>query len=153
MFEVRFRNIRPSARMKTPFLGNTGSKWGLSPRRCSPLKRRFFITVITILAAISAGVALAAIPRMERLAVLPQAAEEKELPASSSPASQAEPAGYLLGEYNGRVSVLTPDTREPEMIFDIFVRTLPEMDQELLRQGIRVETYEELTRLIEDYIS
>ena len=49
--------------------------------------------------------------------------------------------------------MLAPDTREPEMIFDIFVRTLPEMDQELLRQGIRVETYEELTRLIEDYIS
>ena len=73
--------------------------------------------------------------------------------------SQEEPpeeevaAGYLLGEYNGRVSVLSPDTREPEMIFDIFVRTLPDADQQLLRQGIRVDTYEELTRLIEDYIS
>ena len=39
------------------------------------------------------------------------------------------------------------------MIFDIFVRTLPDPDQQLLRQGIEVETYEELTRLIEDYIS
>ena len=63
------------------------------------------------------------------------------------------PSGYLLGEYNGRVSVLSPGTREPEMIFDIFVRTLPDPDQQLLRQGIEVETYEELTRLIEDYIS
>ncbi len=39
------------------------------------------------------------------------------------------------------------------MIFDIFLRTLPEMDQQLLQEGIQVETYEELTRLIEDYIS
>lgn len=121
------------------------------------MKKRFLITVLTILAAIAAGVALAAIPRMERLTALPQVQAEKEasLSGSSSPSSSQslEASGYLLGEYNGRVSVLAPDTGEPEMIFDIFVRTLPVPDQELLKQGIRVETYEELTRLIEDYIS
>lgn len=72
---------------------------------------------------------------------------------SSSPEASSPSGGYLLGAYNGRVSVLSPETGEPEMIFDIFLRTLPEMDQQLLQEGIQVETYEELTRLIEDYIS
>ena len=122
--------------------------------------KRFFVTVLVILAAIATGVALAAIPRMDQIANLPQFRVEKEVPSPAaegdslgdSPSASEDP-GYLLGEYNGRVSVLTPGTLEPEMIFDIFVKTLPDADQELLRQGIHVRTYEELTRLIEDYIS
>lgn len=121
--------------------------------------KRLVTTVVMISAAIAAGVGLAVLPRVDAAAA-PQLLVE-ELPQDgpgSSEGSQEEPpeevaAGYLLGEYNGRVSVLSPDTREPEMIFDIFVRTLPDADQQLLRQGIRVDTYEELTRLIEDYIS
>lgn len=121
--------------------------------------KRLVTTVVMISAAIAAGVGLAVLPRVDAAAA-PQLLVE-ELPQDgpgSLDESQEEPpeevaAGYLLGEYNGRVSVLSPDTREPEMIFDIFVRTLPDADQQLLRQGIRVDTYEELTRLIEDYIS
>lgn len=121
--------------------------------------KRLVTTVVMISAAIAAGVGLAVLPRVDAAAA-PQLLVE-ELPQDGPGAldeSQEEPpeevaAGYLLGEYNGRVSVLSPDTREPEMIFDIFVRTLPDADQQLLRQGIRVDTYEELTRLIEDYIS
>ena len=122
--------------------------------------KRLVTTVVMISAAIAAGVGLAVLPRVDAAAA-PQLLVE-ELPQDGPgplEESRAEPpeeevaAGYLLGEYNGRVSVLSPDTREPEMIFDIFVRTLPDADQQLLRQGIRVDTYEELTRLIEDYIS
>lgn len=135
--------------------------------------KRFFSALVTVLAAVAIGAGLAVVPRMDALAApapvlreadpepvsssAPAAAprEESEPPAEAVGASAAEPeeTGYLLGEWGGRVSVLSPGTREPEMIFDIFLRTLPEPDQELLRQGIRVETYEELTRLIEDYIS
>lgn len=116
--------------------------------------KRFVTTIAAISAAIAAGVALAVVPRVDAAASPRMLAEPESQPAPSSSqnAASAEPS-YLLGEYNGRVSVLSPDTREPEMIFDIFVRTLPDADQELLRQGIRVATYEELTRLIEDYIS
>ena len=115
------------------------------------MKKRFAAAVLTVLAALSAGAALASLPRPEQPAALPQTVRE-EPSSSPAPAPEADP-GYLLGEYGGRVAVLAPDTREPEMIFDIFLRTLPEPDRELLREGIRVETYEELTRLIEDYIS
>lgn len=119
--------------------------------------KRFVVTGGAILAAIVLGAALAVVPRIDSLAAPPQhLVEKEEQPPESPPSSQeasSPSAGYLLGAYNGRVSVLSPDTREPEMIFDIFLRTLPEPDQQLLREGIRVETYEELTRLIEDYIS
>lgn len=127
--------------------------------------KRYAAAAAAIALAIAAGAALALVPRLDTVAAPPALQAEKEPlpevspsisgpePASSSDPDPVEEAGYLLGEYGGRVSVLSPSTREPEMIFDIFVRTLPEPDQLLLREGIRVETYEELTRLIEDYIS
>lgn len=120
--------------------------------------KRLLTTAVMIFAAIAAGVGLAVLPRVDAAAspqLLAEAGPRDALPPDPSPEEPAasKNTGYLLGEYNGRVSVLSPDTREPEMIFDIFIRTLPDADQELLRQGIRVDTYEELTRLIEDYIS
>ena len=122
--------------------------------------KRLVTTVVMISAAIAAGEGLAVLPRVDAAAAPQLLVEEQPQDGPGSlEESQEEPpeeevaAGYLLGEYKGRVSVLSPDTREPEMIFDIFVRTLPDADQQLLRQGIRVDTYEELTRLIEDYIS
>lgn len=127
--------------------------------------KRYAAALAVIALAIAAGAALALVPRLDTLAPPPALQAEKEpLPQASpapageepEPSSQAvaeEDPGYLLGEYGGRVSVLSPATREPEMIFDIYVRTLPEADQALLQEGIRVETYEALTRLIEDYIS
>ena len=123
------------------------------------------LTVLCLLLAASLVWALStrapkAPPETEPAVPLPADREEDPFP-EAPPAvreEEADPApqdqtGFRLGAYNGRVSVLSPATREPEMIFDIFVRTLPDPDQQLLREGIQVETYEELTRLIEDYIS
>ena len=118
--------------------------------------KRLIAAIASVSAAIAAGVALAVVPRTDagpspRLTAEVVAAEPSSSLAPRDPVP--EETVYLLGEYNGRVSVLSPATREPEMVFDIFIRTLPDIDQELLRQGIQVSTYEELTRLIEDYIS
>ncbi len=60
---------------------------------------------------------------------------------------------YLLRTYEGKLAVFTTDLVEPNMVFDVYVRTLPATDQKALENGVRVETYEELTALIEDYIS
>lgn len=118
--------------------------------------KRLITAIASVSAAIAAGVALAVVPRTDA-GLSPQPTAEVISAEPSSSQSSQDPAPeettYVLGEYNGRVSVLSPATREPEMIFDIFIRTLPDIDQELLRQGIQVSTYEELTRLIEDYIS
>ncbi len=60
---------------------------------------------------------------------------------------------YMLREYQGRLAVFTGENKEPDMVFDVYIHYLPEADRELLKQGIAVENYEQLTKLIEDYIS
>ena len=39
------------------------------------------------------------------------------------------------------------------MVFDVYVRLLPEYDRGQLNQGVYVKDYEELINRIEDYIS
>ena len=60
---------------------------------------------------------------------------------------------YLLRNYEGKLAVFTDDLVQPDMVFDVYVRTLPELDQQELQRGVRVQSYDELTALIEDYIS
>lgn len=62
-------------------------------------------------------------------------------------------AAYLLRDYNGYLAVFIPDKTEPEMIFQVQVRTLPEYDQKALQNGISVSNYKELIERIEDFIS
>ncbi|MBE6907391.1 BofC C-terminal domain-containing protein [Marasmitruncus massiliensis] len=85
----------------------------------------------------------------------------QEVPIELVPSSMPEPPAsentsgypYLLRTYEGKLAVFTTDLVEPDMVFDVYVRTLPAADQKALEKGVRVETYEELTALIEDYIS
>ena len=82
-------------------------------------------------------------------------------PQASSPSSSSVPSPleqpdaypYLLKAYDGKLAVFTKDLVQPDLVFDIYIKTLPAFDQEQLQQGIRVQTYEKLTSLIEDYIS
>lgn len=59
---------------------------------------------------------------------------------------------YLLREENGRLAVYRTGESEPQMVFDVPVRALPEFDQRQLAEGIPVEDYPTLVRRIEDYI-
>lgn len=80
-----------------------------------------------------------------------------ELIPSSTPiisSSQDKSEGpFLLRTYDGKLAVFTSDLVEPDLLFEVYVRTLPISDQKALEKGVRVETYEKLTALIEDYIS
>lgn len=60
---------------------------------------------------------------------------------------------YLLRIEGGRLTVYLKGEQEPQMEFDIAVRTLPELDQRQLEEGIYVPDYPTLVALIEDYIS
>ena len=82
--------------------------------------------------------------------------EESGGPSSSSEPPTLEDTSqypYLLRTYDGKLAVFTDDLVQPDLVFDVYVRTLPEYDQEQLEHGIRVESYDKLTSLIEDYIS
>ncbi len=80
------------------------------------------------------------------VAAPPPSRPAQEAPSSSGP-------GYYIKDWEGRVSIIQEGADTPEMIFDIYTRLLPEYDQEQLRQGLYVSSYEELAALIEDYIS
>ena len=59
--------------------------------------------------------------------------------------------GFLLGIRNGRLALWRDDDPHPEQIYDIRADTLPPADRLRLRQGIRVQTREEVWQLLENY--
>ena len=60
---------------------------------------------------------------------------------------------YILGEHEGKLAVLSPDKTIIYRIFDVYINTLPVYDRELLNNGIKVKSEEELNSLVEDYNS
>lgn len=76
--------------------------------------KRLVTTVVMISAAIAAGVGLAVLPRVDAAAApqllveeLPQDGPGSLEESREEPPEEEVAAGYLLGEYNGRVSVLS----------------------------------------------
>ena len=62
-------------------------------------------------------------------------------------------SALFLGSYRGYVAIFEKGAEEPKQIFPCAVDTLPEADQKLLEDRIRVRDEEELNRLLEDYLS
>lgn len=88
--------------------------------------------------------------------VLPQESPAEFSSGASAEALPSEDTSgypYLLRSYDGKLAVFTDDLVEPDLVFDVYVRTLPEYDQQQLERGVRVKDYDKLTALIEDYIS
>ena len=68
--------------------------------------------------------------------------------------SSAALALYLvLGCWKGYVALFESGSEEPRQIFPYQVSSLPPADQTALEEGIRVQDQEELTRLMEDFLS
>ena len=60
---------------------------------------------------------------------------------------------YYLREYDGKIAVFLPDKNVPETVFEVYTSTLPSYDRGQLQLGIPIQSYEELVKRIEDYIS
>lgn len=136
-----------------------------------PMMKRTIAAVLTICMGIAIGVLLAVAGRSGTAVAAPpspashlpsplsqQSSPGYEVPSTPSIApeegsSTAVGPGYYIRDYKGRVAVVPSGQTEPEMVFDIQTKLLPEMDRQQLTDGIYVETYEELIRLVEDYIS
>ncbi|MCL2311832.1 MAG: MSCRAMM family adhesin SdrC [Firmicutes bacterium] len=61
--------------------------------------------------------------------------------------------GYIVKDYNGKVSAFEIDSDKPFNVTDSKTSDLPKVDQNRLKSGIKVETYEELCSILEDYCS
>lgn len=60
---------------------------------------------------------------------------------------------YTVTEYRGKIAVFKNSESVPVDIFDVYVSTLPQHDRTQIEEGIRIETPEELQKIIEDYTS
>lgn len=125
------------------------------------MKSRFLAASLGVLAATGLGVSSALLLRGPQVATdLPQSSialperSSSSVQSSSKPARQpSETVEYILKEYNGRLAVFTGENTVPDYELDVYTRHLPEYDRKQLEEGIPVQGYEQLTALIEDYIS
>ena len=62
-------------------------------------------------------------------------------------------AGILLGIHNGQIALWEGDDPQPYKTFPYSVDQLPFYARKALERGIRVESEEELNRLLEAYLS
>lgn len=60
---------------------------------------------------------------------------------------------YTVKEYEGKVAVFKNSDTAPTTVYESYVSLLPEQDRLRLSQGIRVDSTEELQKIIEDYTS
>lgn len=60
---------------------------------------------------------------------------------------------FLLGIHDGKVALWQEDDPKPVKVFPYRASMLPDDAQEQLKKGIRIESMEDLDRLIEAYFS
>ena len=61
--------------------------------------------------------------------------------------------GVLLGCYEGHLALFQSGVSMPIRVFEQEIRFLPEADQTLVKRGIPISSREQLSYLLEDYLS
>ena len=76
-----------------------------------------------------------------------------QTPAASQPAPEPEPEKHMyeMGIWEGKVAVFLPDTDVPMRITEMPVTSLPQADQQALRERIPVYDAEALASYLEDF--
>ena len=109
------------------------------------LQRRLWVIALTA----ALFTALTAALLHERTPEAP-APEEPGDPAVVAPTD----APYAtLGEWEGRLAVFFGEADRPGEVYEVYVASLPEGEQETLRKGLPVPDEETLQRRLEDYLS
>ena len=63
------------------------------------------------------------------------------------------PAAYTLGVWEGQLAVFEGDAAFPKKLYDVPISSLPPLEQQKLKEGISVQSTDELQILLEDYTS
>lgn len=61
--------------------------------------------------------------------------------------------GFKLSEYEGKIAVFELGSKEPVEVFDVYLTSLPQNEQNKIKSGLYAENESELQTLIEDYTS
>ena len=64
--------------------------------------------------------------------------------------ASANSACFVLREYDGKIALFRENEPQPIAVYETTLKSLYPADAELLREGIRVKSEDEITRLIED---
>ena len=62
-------------------------------------------------------------------------------------------ASLILGICKGKLALIAESDGQPVEIYPLFAAMLPAADQKSLTEGIPVRSAEELSRLLEDFLS
>ena len=115
------------------------------------LARRIALTAFISVTLIAFGAAISAVTALDRYIDL-----SEQLKAVGSNLTSATVSGtsdgYWVKEYNEVIGVFSFDGRL-EYTVDIFIRTLPKTDRELLKNGIFAKDNAELLEILGDYTS
>ncbi len=85
------------------------------------------------------------------ICTLGQSIHRQKLAKHISDLVPEEPAYVCeVREYNGRIGVFKADSSTPYRVIDYDISLMSEFDREQLREGVVMETEEELRRFIED---
>ncbi|MFZ2537908.1 MAG: hypothetical protein WAX04_03290 [Oscillospiraceae bacterium] len=66
---------------------------------------------------------------------------------------QAKEFMYYLKEHEQKIGVYKTNETSPFMTIDVYVKTLPSVDQQELKSGVMVQNDDKLKMIIEDYES
>ena len=110
------------------------------------MRASFTATILSLAAAALLGFGLVQL-------TTPHSAEPIGQSGAAVPMEDAENYEYLLKNYQGRLAVSQRGSTAPDLVFDVYVKTLPELDQSQLQNGVAAKDYAELVSLIEDYTS
>ncbi len=61
--------------------------------------------------------------------------------------------GFLIGAYNGRIALWKDNDPQPWKVFPYPISALPAQEQQALKNGIPVESMDDLNKLLENFLS
>ena len=84
---------------------------------------------------------------------IPQEWSKETVPVPTEELLQDVNYTYELKEQDGKLAIFFYGEKQPQLVLDVYIQTLPEVDQDELKAGLAVKDYEELLKRIEDYSS
>jgi len=108
--------------------------------------RKKTVALLALTAAAAAGLAVGG---------LGAAPPREDPPAAETALSRVDVsrARWRLGGYEGRLALYRAASAEPEIVFSVWLSSLPQADQERLEAGIELADDEALVTLLEDFTS
>lgn len=110
--------------------------------------KKILLTVFISTFLISIGAAISAVNAMDKLDSLQKLLSEHSI--TNTAVSVSPENRYSIKEYDGIIGVYDV-TGELMYTVEVYIKTLPEKDRELLKNGIFATSYGELVEILGDY--